>query len=186
MKKNLGFTLIELMVVISILAILAVSFFVNFKSFGEDAALKNAASDIQSALRLAQSNALSGVKCGNEGGVPWSIQFRDRSTFNLICSISGSLDPSIIRRWSIPLPIYISEIYAVRPNACTSSFTPSGTISSTITINFSYSEGKATFIDTAKDCLGKSTGLVIKLKNNNNDAALKTVTLDKGGSVDVQ
>lgn len=187
MKKNFGFTLIELMVVISILALLAVGFFVNFKSFGEEAALKNAASDMQSALRLAQSNATAGVKCGSSGGSSWYIQFSDRSTFNLRCSTQGSSDPPI-RKWSIPLPIYISEIDGIRPSPCISSFISSGTIALGINVDFSYSSGKATFIDgdSTKDCLGKSTSIVIKLKKSSDDSALKTVTLDKGGSVDVQ
>lgn len=187
MKRFGGFTLIELMVVISILALLAVGFFVNFKSFGEDAALKNTASDIQSALRLAQSNATTGVKCGNNGGASWYIQFNGRSTFNLRCSTQGDFDPPV-RKWSIPLPVYISEINGIRPTPCSSSFTPLGTIAVGIYANFSYLGGKANFIDRdlTKDCLGKSTTMVIKLKKSSDEGALKTVTLDKGGSVDVQ
>lgn len=60
-----GYTLIELLVVISIIALLAVVGFVNFKTFSANQVAVKAAGQIQSYLRLAQTNASTSTKCKN-------------------------------------------------------------------------------------------------------------------------
>lgn len=84
MKKTaLGFTLVELLVVITIMAIVGAYAFSNFGSFGEDQKLKSAAQDIQSLLRQAQTNASTGVQCSNGS---WQVEFANTTTVNLKCS----------------------------------------------------------------------------------------------------
>lgn len=62
-----GFSLIELLVVISILGLLAGLGIASFSSFNRASQLSNAASQLRSDIRLAQSRALSGDK-GFENG----------------------------------------------------------------------------------------------------------------------
>ncbi len=78
--RSAGYTLIELLVVISIIGILSVVGFVNIKDFSSAQALKKAAGDVQSFLRLAQSNATSSAFCNKVGvvdvyGVSWKVTF---------------------------------------------------------------------------------------------------------------
>ena len=67
MKSARGFTLIELLVVIAITSILAVMGFVNFKDFSSNQISVKAAGEIQTILRLAQSNATSSTLCDSKG-----------------------------------------------------------------------------------------------------------------------
>lgn len=80
-----GYTLIELLVVISIIGILSVVAFVNIKDFSSAQALKKAAGEVQSLLRLAQANASSSTLCNNVGGVSWTVKFNTDSTVQIKC-----------------------------------------------------------------------------------------------------
>lgn len=62
MKKALGFTLIELSVVISILSILTTLGIASFVNYSRSQALQTAVSDLTTSLNLAKSRALSQVK----------------------------------------------------------------------------------------------------------------------------
>lgn len=77
--RSAGFTLVELLVVISIIGILSVIAFANFKEFSSAQALKKAAGDVQSFLRLAQSNATSSTLCGSSSGVDWTVTLNANS-----------------------------------------------------------------------------------------------------------
>ncbi len=85
-----GFTLVELLVVLAIMAIVGVFTLANYKSFGEDQKLKSAVLDIQSLLRQAQTNATTNVKCDTGYGARWMVTFVDATTFNLQCTENSS------------------------------------------------------------------------------------------------
>lgn len=83
MKKTAsGFTLVELLVVITIMAIVGAYAFSNFGSFGEEQKLKSATQDIQSLIRQAQTNASTNVQCDGS----WQVEFANTTTVNLKCS----------------------------------------------------------------------------------------------------
>lgn len=73
-RKSAGFTLIELMVVLSVTAILGTFGIVGFTTYNDIQTLQSAASDVASVLNLAKSRAQSQVK------------------FSALCSTSGKLD----------------------------------------------------------------------------------------------
>ncbi len=80
-----GYTLIELLVVISIISIMSVMGFISFKGFAEDQATKKAEGQIQSLLRLAQSNATTSTLCNGQGATSWSLKFVDSTHMELHC-----------------------------------------------------------------------------------------------------
>jgi prepilin-type N-terminal cleavage/methylation domain-containing protein len=74
-----GFTLVELLVVISVMAVLTVIAIANFSNFKQDQALKGAAGYLQSQLRTTQTNASTGFKCNNKTANYWKSTLSETS-----------------------------------------------------------------------------------------------------------
>lgn len=171
-----GYTLIELLVVIAIIAILGVVAFVNYQTFAQDQILNRAIGQIQSALRLTQSNATSGVVCidsanNTYGGVSWSIQFTaDRTKIHVYCEKS-----TIIQK---VLQLENVEVNEIQGLSCPS---PS---SAPVTVSYSPLFGILTF-EASDSCIAISSKLTITLRNLKN-ANTKSFSLSKGGAIDVE
>lgn len=84
-----GYTLVELMVVLTILAIIGLVAFANLKTFSKTQTVDQAISEVQSFLRLAQSNATAGVICGTQGGAYWAVKFESNTQLKLRCGPTG-------------------------------------------------------------------------------------------------
>ena len=75
--------------VISIIGILSVVAFVNIKDFSSDQALKKAVGEVQTYLRLAQSNASSSTLCGSSSGdINWTVTLKTSSVV-ITCRSTG-------------------------------------------------------------------------------------------------
>lgn len=70
LKFNRGFTLIELVVVFSVIGILSVLGIAGFKEYNKVQTLQTAAHDVATTAKLAKSRALSQVKAGTQCGEP--------------------------------------------------------------------------------------------------------------------
>lgn len=169
-----GFTLIELLVVISIIAVLSIVGFVNFKGFSQDQVTDKAVGQIQTYLRLAQSNATSQTLCNGQGAASWSLKFlTDAKTIELHC------DPND----------YLKNTYILE-NA---SFTITGAANCPISLPaiLSYSSGAGTpnlsaGNPTTDTCL-KSPTITFAVLNTKNPAALpRAFGVSKGGAINVK
>ena len=167
-----GFTLIELLIVISIIAIISVVGFVNFKGFSDDQVTINAVGQIQSTLRLAQSNATSSTLCNNSATTSWYLNFTSSTAFQLNCNpggftvksytltdatvaITGSLG------CSIPYPATVSYL----PGAGKQTISSSGALAS---------------------CL-QSTKITFTVSNTKNPSASPIpLNISSGGAINVQ
>lgn len=88
-KLSAGFTLVELMVVISIMAILTVVAYINVGSFRQDQELVTMTADLQNFIRLAQTNATTNLQCEGSPGADWIVEFKKEfSVIALKCSLS--------------------------------------------------------------------------------------------------
>lgn len=107
-KAAAGFTLVELLVVITIMAVTGIFAFANFGSFGEEQKLKNAALDIQSLLRTAQTNAVTNVICNTQGAANWQVEFlADKKTINLWCKETSDSASTLKKTLSLETNIEI-------------------------------------------------------------------------------
>lgn len=171
-----GYTLVELLVVLSIMAIVSIVVFVNFKTFSQDQILKKTAGDIQSFLREAQSNATSSLNCGSSSGVSWAVKFlADKQTLNLNCGPADSFQKSLQLENAQVDSIKCSPV----PTTC-----PQTGFNTPLTIRFAPLDGKVSFAE-GDSCINNASTLMIVLKNlrNNNN---KCFTISKGGAIDVQ
>lgn len=118
-KAAAGFTLVELLVVITIMAITGVFAFANFGSFGEEQKLKNAALDIQSLLRTAQTNAVTNVICNTQGAANWQVEFLDKKTIKLWCKetsdSASTLKKTLSLETNIEIELAASSLAANEP-----------------------------------------------------------------------
>lgn len=62
MRKSSGYTLIEILIALTVIAILFSAGFVGYRDFSRRQALQGAVKIVQGDLRKAQQNALSGIK----------------------------------------------------------------------------------------------------------------------------
>jgi len=208
MSKN-GFTLIELLVVIAIMAVVGTFAIANYRSFGEDKELENAALDIQSQIRTAQTNASTGKKCIPRNdpispAIDWSNGFfrhDDGDKIRLTCSYKNGSGSLIGGYWGaqkyLVLPANI-KLISLDIDSCLNTFsvfphnehTGQGSyaeiifkpISGNITY-YSYPNGSA---DSGTNCNEESRKTFkVNLKNTKTNST-KQVILEKGGRVYVQ
>src|SRR5258708_39223511 len=83
-----GFTLIEILVAVSIIGMLAISIIPGFRRFNDDQLLKNATSDLVQQIRKAQINSQSRLLCSDgKPSFSWGVTFNvssGKSTYQLV------------------------------------------------------------------------------------------------------
>lgn len=180
-KKFLtGFTLIELLVVISIISILGIVVFANFKNFAQDQAINKAIGQIQTALRVSQTNATTGVLCivgcpnPNVACGDWWVEFSaSTSQINLYCTKGSSVQKNY------PLENAIISFIEGDSPSCSG---PSDSATARVTYSALY--GLLVF-SGSDSCFSSSSTLRLSIWNPKSKNT-KTFNISKGGAVDVQ
>lgn len=127
MKKDcLGFTLIEILVTIGVIALLSGIGLASYNQFNRKQILDQAAKTLKSDLRLAQSKALAGLKdctvgvcggtsggCGNDGSEKsldgWFVSFTDR-LYTLYGSCGGGTTTFSTKTISLPTNVSFNPV----------------------------------------------------------------------------
>lgn len=207
MSSARGFTLIELLVVIVIMSILGTFAIANYRSFGQDKELESIALDIQSLVRVAQTNATTGKKCipridPASPAKAWSNDFfrqEDGDKITLACSYVNASGSEIGGYWGVQkyliLPSNISLV-SVDIDSCNNTlsngfFNEHSGHGSSAGIVFKPTLGNMTFysyfvgsIDYNQKCPDGNI-FRVNLKNTKTNST-KQVVIDKGGRVYVQ
>lgn len=170
-----AFSLIELLVVLGIMSIIGVVSIANFGSFGESQKLGNAASDIQSLLKLSQTNAGSRVVCGGNFGASWWVDFSSSSqVLNLKCAVPAT-PVQTVKTHSLAESLGVDSVSA--DSFCSFTYP--------ITIKFSPLYSHVSFSDASgASCVTNAKFLTIIIKNSKNSEQ-KSIKVDKGGAVSV-
>lgn len=137
-----GFTLIEVLVAIAILAVIAAVAIPNFRRFSEEQTLKNVTANLIAALRTAQNNTQTGVKCPDGVSTPqsWSVllstnsYYLQESCLNLTTSTSSTN--------SLPAVTYPPNVSMSSPTgSCSVTFTTTGVSSSSSCLSVTLNDG---------------------------------------------
>lgn len=176
MKKN-AFTLIELLIVMAIMGFLGMGILLQQNLSKEDLDLKLKAADLQSFIRVAQTNATARVLCNSIGGAYWLIRPISIKTVELRCYTTDSATAYLEKTYTFSDNIEMVSIMG--SSGCNSNFT-----AQTVQVKFTPLSAKPAF-ESAVACVPQSPYLDIKIRNTKtlNET---TVTLDKGGTVDVK
>lgn len=178
-----GYTLIELLVVIAIMSILAVGGFVNFKDFSAGQVAIKAAGQIQTYLRLAQSNATSSTTCNGQGAIMWYLVFTSATDIDLRCDTATTTN-AYYKNYSLESGVQIDSITG---SSC------GATALSINSVIVKYAVGTGTFSFSANDssgnpvnatCLGSSS-LTFTTKYISSNST-RSFTITKGGAINVQ
>lgn len=151
-----GFTLVELLVVITIMGILGILGFIYNRTFQATQVLNEGVSGVQNILRAAQSNATAGVKCQGLGGATWVVTFENTTTFNLKCKVGTSAFTQ--KSYSLPTNIQVQSV------PCS--------------VNFSPLYGTVSFEPSSASCIIRIT--------NTKTGESKDVTVTRGGAIDAE
>lgn len=196
-----GFTLIELLVVIAIMAIVGTFAIANYRSFGQDKDLESAALDIQSLVKVAQTNATTNIKCQTKPVTTWRSYFFQGTDgqykARLTCwynDASGNPTGSHERYLILSSQIKIKTIDKdACLNALTNSLDEGSGNGSYAFVKFEPLSGKVDFISKylggvdghSSGCNNDAQALRVILENTKTNSQ-KQVIIEKGGRVYVQ
>lgn len=167
-NRESGFTLIELMVAITISVIIGIVVISNYRAFGEDQNLKSAVLDIQSQLRAAQANASTNVKCDTQYGAAWQVELNS-TTVKLKCQ-----DPPPATSATDKKTLTLETNIAIQPSVTgTGSNCPSAL---PFIVGFALLKGNIDLGDP--DC----TALTITLKNSKTNNT-KSLNIEQSGRI---
>jgi prepilin-type N-terminal cleavage/methylation domain-containing protein len=167
-KKQNGFTLTELIVVLTIMTVVGAVAFANFGTFNKNQNLQKNAENIISLLREAQSNARSGVTCQSTSNKGWFVEFKlGGKDVNMYCN-----DASGVKIPQKTLTILDPGINVEQAASCNFDYV----------VHFPPLNGDAQF-----DNCSNIPNIEIPIKNTaSNPVETKTITVDKGGSIDLR
>jgi prepilin-type N-terminal cleavage/methylation domain-containing protein len=92
-KKYAGFTLVEMLVVVSIVTLVGGAIFTNFRSGQRESDMRETASDIASMLRRAQGAALSGLQYRGASTLGYQVSFDFTTNTYSYCPVLASAPP---------------------------------------------------------------------------------------------
>lgn len=174
--KNYGFTLVELLVSITIIAVMVGLLLPQLGAFNKYQSLENAAKELQSNLRKAQNFAASGVLCGpalNQNAEGWSIKFIDTGGYSIM---PNSPSCSGVPQTSYQFPPGV-ELSSVKLDGTTITLSLS---SNPLLITFTNLTGQAILTDPSDPIGLPYNKIELNLSGSGNNSL---VVVEKSGSV---
>lgn len=170
---KMGYTLLELLLVISITAIISLIGFASYRSFNSDQVISKAVGDLQNMLRLAQTNASSSVFCTDGINTGSWKAIINQTSLTLNCGPSSSVEKTYT--------LDKAQITSVKGSsaACGANALP-------LTITYVAIAGNLVFesASSSPSCLDSASWLFTIATQD--ASKTKTFNLSKGGAVDAQ
>jgi type II secretory pathway pseudopilin PulG len=184
--NSIGYSMIELLVVMATMAILGLVFFANYRTLQQAQALQRNLADIQSFVKTTQTNATARVPCpptsvsDDDAGADWRVKFdSDNRVLRMACQLGVAAEI---------MPSGSQYTLTLGDNVVVHKINTNCNPSSGFTITFAPLYGNVTFTDGGSGCAA-SPNFLITLRNNNlsgstcDTNSCKTLVVDLGGSV---
>ncbi|MFH0937297.1 MAG: type II secretion system protein [Candidatus Daviesbacteria bacterium] len=171
-SRKSGFTLIELMVTISILGVLMVIVLPRIGSYQSQQTLKDAAAQLQTNLRRAQNNAASGVKCSDSPATNWILEVVDETKYQMKPTCSSPVTTPL------PLPSNVT-ISKINIDGC-----PNGSSLNGMGVAFNNISASVNFQVGNSGCLPLGANKMVFTLTSNSKYI--DVTIEKGGNIYVE
>lgn len=160
-RTQTGFTLVEMLIAVSIIALLTGILIPSFTGYTKNQNLRQAREKLKSDLRTAQNNAMTGA---NSTTVDfWGIRFSDDgTTYSLFRSVDTSdcATVDIVRNTMGNLPNDIATIFSAAGNHCIYFSESTGDASGQTAINVGYtSSDECIQVDVSANGLITSSGI---------------------------
>ncbi|MBI2021687.1 prepilin-type N-terminal cleavage/methylation domain-containing protein [Candidatus Daviesbacteria bacterium] len=164
-----GFTLVEILVAIAILAIVTVVAIPNIKKFNEDILLQNETSKLAQVLKQAQSNAQTSISCPSDTD-PDTTARKDTHTKNWKVSLSISTGVYQLRATCVNNDNSDADILKQQYQ-----------LDNKITVQ-TFDCGTEVVFERS----GSTQNCTITLQNTNALSQTKTITINKGGVINAE
>lgn len=179
-----GFTLLELLVVISIIAILTVVAVPSFNQYSQSQKLNEAANNLQSVLRQAQNNAQAGTVCNTSSGIKkathWRVNLNKVSPGNKYYSMDPICENGSVTAQPTNLPEGVTISNLIFNGSCNPN---------TIEVHFGNVNSGVSFFDPDLGCLDNSSTVNANLEITLSLAGTtlnKIIVVEKGGGIYVK
>ncbi len=122
-KRPTGYTLIELIIVITIMGLLVGASIAGFNTLNKRQTATNAGKELMSVMRTAQERAVSGIKpttCDQLVG--YSVNGTANSgtyTLKSVCMVGGSSTSSVVKTYQLPTGVTVVNTFSTQFNVQT-------------------------------------------------------------------
>jgi prepilin-type N-terminal cleavage/methylation domain-containing protein len=171
-----GFTLIELLVVISIIVVFSAVLFPNLAQFRNLQKLQDATTQLQSDLRKAQNNAISGTVCtpSNALAFSWQLTLQDNKSYQILANCSAGATSSTS---SLNADVSVEKVDFTGCSSITSGFAGLG-------VSFANISGDRTFLGgTSCTTTESTTSMTITLHLDTDTSKKSKVVVERGGAI---
>lgn len=171
-----GFSLVEILVVVSILALIGIVAIPNLRRFSKEQEIDNVALQVLNTLKTAQSQASSRIKCPNgESADNWTV----RLTVNGYSLIAGC-------QTSGPQDIFTKPY---KPSTATTDtfgggLSVCGVSSGGDSVDVVFSQNQVNYVCTSSPTL--ETGLVLLTLSNSSGDFVRLIRIEPGGVIKIE
>ncbi len=160
--------------VISVMVILGVATFANFRDFSSEQVTNKALGEIKTLLHLAQSNATTSTVCekGDRDSVSWTVNFKNETSIELLCGPQSKVKQT--------LSLENATIVGIKCSADGTSFGTS--FSPPVKVSYSPLSGNLTFLSDVS-CVKSASLILISVDSLQKSGNPKSFTVSKGGVI---